>query len=250
MYKIKFLIGVLLVGLFSSPTFAVDLLNQSMSTEADKQVSAAKSQAKIDDLHDETRKALQAFRLTQTEIEQLEIYNKQLKAIIKNQEEQKASLGKQIKDIEATQRGIMPLMERMLAGLQQFVELDTPFLLNERQERIASLQVLLLDADTSVSEKFRRVLEAFQIEIEYGRTIEAYRAVNHKDEMVDFLRLGRVALYSISLDGKDAMTWDKNTKEWIELSGSFNQDINKGLRIARKQASPQLLNLALPGLGE
>lgn len=250
MHKSKLYIGVFLIGLLSQTAYSVDLLNDSMEAEAGKQISAAKSQAKIDDLHDETRKALQSYRVSQTEIEQLEIYNKQLRAIIKNQEDQKTSLDKQIKDIETTQRGIMPLMERMLAGLQKFIELDTPFLLNERQERIASLQVLLLDSDTSVSEKFRRVLEAFQIEIEYGRTIEAYRAVNHQDEMVDFLRLGRVALYSISLDGKDAMAWDREDKSWIELSGSFNQDINKGLRIARKQASPQLLNLALPGLGK
>jgi len=247
MKRFKVLFTVLL---FANTSWAQDLLDKNMSAMASNQNSAAESQVKIDTLFDEERAALQSLRITQAESEQLKVYNRQLQSIIENQEIQMASFKKQIQDIESTQRGIMPLMERMLLGLDQFIDLDVPFLLNERKQRVADLRVLLLDANTSVSEKFRRVLEAFQIEIEYGRTIEAYRANNSADQTVDFLRFGRIALYAIDLNGENPVIWNAESKAWTELSGGYSRGIVKGLRIARKQASPELLNLAMPALGD
>lgn len=247
MKKIKLMCSICL---FTNISWAQDLLDENMAAMQSNQNLASESQIKIDALFDEERAALQSLRITQAESEQLKVYNRQLQSIIGNQEVQMASFNKQIQDIESTQRGIMPLMERMLLGLDQFISLDVPFLLNERQQRVADLRVLLLDANTSVSEKFRRVLEAFQIEIEYGRTIEAYRANNQANQTVDFLRFGRIALYAIDLNGENPATWDAKTETWIELSHGYARDIVKGLRIARKQASPQLLNLAMPALGD
>lgn len=238
------------ICLFSNMSWGQDLLNENLSAMQSNQDKAAESQVKIDALFDEERAALQSLRITQAESEQLKVYNRQLQSIIENQQAQMSSFKKQIQDIESTQRGIMPLMERMLLGLDQFIALDTPFLLNERKQRVADLRVLLLDANTSVSEKFRRVLEAFQIEIEYGRTIEAYRADNESGQTVDFLRFGRISLYAIDLNGGNPAMWDANKNEWVGLSSSYARDIIKGLRIARKQASPQLLNLAMPALGD
>ena len=231
-------------------TWAENLLDKNMDQALANQVKGKASQQKVDTYYEEQRNALQGYRLVQAEIDQLKVYNRQLEKIISNQSLQMSSLNKQIKDIEATQRGIMPLMERMLLALDQFITLDVPFLLKERQQRIADLRVLLLDANTSVSEKFRRVLEAFQIEIEYGRTIEAYRADNEAGQTLDYLRVGRIGLYRMSLNGDNAEAWSTDNKAWSELPSSFNRDITKGLRIARKQASPELLNLAMPGVGE
>ena len=221
----------------------------------DNNQAAKTSQQKIDKLYDQHREALQDFRLTRSEIEQLKVYNRQLSEIIENQNAEVASLENQIEQIEFTQRGIMPLMERMLAGLDKFVELDLPFLKSEREERITNLNSLLLSADTTVSEKFRRVMEAYQIELEYGRTIETYREPlsvestgekGKEGELVDFLRLGRVAFYYVTLDGSSAHVWSKQTNAWVELDGSYIRSLQKGIQIARKQAAPSLLNLNVP----
>lgn len=224
-------------------------LDDNMAAQSNEIKQAKASQKKVDKLYEQKVDALQDYRITKAEIDQLNVYNRQLRAIIKDQEEQIDSLGKQIKEIEITQQGIMPLMERMLSTLDQFISLDVPFLMTERQERIANLRVLLLSSDVTISEKFRRVLEAFQIEIEYGRTIESYRSSDSDGNVVDFLRLGRVALYSVALDESSAAVWDKNGNEWVNLSSSYIPSLNKGIRIARKQSAPALLDLNLPGLG-
>ena len=234
---------------FSMQSSAETLLEINENAARENLKAANKSQNKIDTAYEKRREDLQKYRVTQTEIDQLSVYNKQLQEIIGSQNIQLLSLKKQIKDIEVTQQGIMPLMERMLNGLQQFVQLDTPFLIKEREERVANLRVLLLSANITVSEKFRRVLEAFQIEVEYGRTIEAYRAENSSKQMVDFLRVGRVALYYLPLNGSQAHVWSKQSQRWVLLDSQFDRAILKGIRIARKQSAPSLLNLQLPGLG-
>ena len=241
----------LLAAFFFSGThlYAANLLESNEDAVRASLKAGEKSQQKIDHLYGQERDDLQQFRITQTEIDQLTIYNNQLQSIVINQNNQILSLINQIKEIEITQQGIMPLMERMLNGLQQFIELDTPFLLKEREERVANLRTLLLSANITVSEKFRRILEAFQIEVEYGRTIEAYRSKNTEEQMVDFLRVGRVALYYLSLDGNNAHVWDKQALKWVALGSEFDRSILKGIRIARKQAAPSLLNLQMPGLG-
>ncbi len=244
--KIITLIGLYLLSLSVT---ADDLLTKNIEAATTNQLASSDSQKRIDALYDLHSDALQEFRITQSEIDQLTVYNRQLNEIISNQKNQIKSLNLQIDEIELTQQGIMPLMERMLSGLEAFIELDSPFLLKERRERVAKLRVLLLSSDITVSEKYRRILEGFQIEVEYGRTIEAYRAKNDNKQMVDFLRLGRVALYYLPLTGEGAKLWDARTNLWQNLNSDYDRSIQKGIRIARKQAAPSLIELPLPTIG-
>ncbi|MFY0642286.1 MAG: DUF3450 domain-containing protein [Bermanella sp.] len=243
----SFAMGITLATLLTAGplAFSADELKQSISAAQKNQNAGAASQVKVDALYEAKREALQEMRITQAEIDQLSVYNRQLREIIKNQDAQISSLNKQINDIESTQQGIMPLMERMINGLETFVSLDLPFLIDEREQRISALRTLLLASDITVSEKFRRVLEAYQIEIEYGRTIEAYRGESVAGETVDFLRVGRSALMSISLDGSYAQAWNNKSKQWEDLDNTYTRSISQGVSIARKQAAPSLLALPL-----
>jgi len=223
-------------------------LETNLSAQQGELDQAKGSQVKIDKLYEQKLEVVQDTREAKAEIEQLTVYNRQLTSIISDQVAQMASLEEQIQNIEVTQQGIMPLMERMLSTLDQFISLDTPFLLEERQERVANLRGLLLSSKVTISEKFRRVLEAFQIEIEYGRTIEAYRGKDAQGNVVDFLRVGRVGLYALDLDESKVRIWNRSIAAWEELEDQYTSAIAKGIKIARKQSAPSLLDLKLPGL--
>lgn len=239
-------IAILLGMLVAVTNVSANELDDAEQAAINNNQAAKKSQSRIDALYDEHREALQDYRLTRAEIEQLEVYNRQLREIVGNQNTEITSLKDQIEQIEYTQRGIMPLMERMLKGLEQFIALDLPFLPQERAERITNLQALLLSADTTVSEKFRRVMEAYQIELEYGRTIETYRDKLESGELVDFLRLGRVAFYYVTLNGEMAFVWSKKESAWQPLDSSYIRSLQKGIQVARNQAAPSLLELNVP----
>jgi len=166
--------------------------------------------------------------------------------IVANQNKELAKIAQQIKDIEFTERGILPLMNHMLDSLKQFIQLDLPFLSKERETRLVNLEVLLARADVTVSEKYRRILEAYQIEIDYGRTLEAYREQDAEQLVFDYLRIGRTALYRVSIDGDQAWLWSKSAQGWQSIESGMMRDVRKALDVARQTAAPELLVLPVP----
>ncbi len=143
-------------------------------------------------------------------------------------------------------------MLRMLDSLEKFVALDLPFLKSERAERLASLKRLMADSSSSIAEKYRRIVEAYQIEIEYGRTLGAERMelpAGGTAKIVDMLRVGRTALYFLSIDGEDAGRWDPPSKSWKPLDSGDRRAVRKGLKIAREQTAADVLVLPVPAAG-
>ena len=65
-------------------------------------------------------------------------------------------------------------MLEMIDTLGQIVEADIPFRIHERRARVVRLRDMMDQAEVTASEKYRRVMEAYQGELEFGRTTEAY----------------------------------------------------------------------------
>ncbi len=244
----KLVILMVLMGLFMAPVWA-EKLQQAINIDMATNNAAIKSQKKIDKYSDQAQKALAEYRTAIRQIKTLDTYNRYLRTLINSQTEEKASLEQQLKDIETTQQGIIPLILRMLDSLEKFIQLDIPFLPEERLQRLNRLKEMINRADVTNAEKFRRIIEAYQIENDYGKTIEAYRSnlvVGDNKISVDFLRLGRVALYYQRLDGSETGSWNRETKTWDILSSDYRNAIRNGLRIARKEAAPDLLVVPVP----
>ena len=207
---------------------------------------AAGIQVEIDGVSDETSDLLARYRTKLKQIEAIDLYNAQMEDMIASQEAEMISLREQVDRVEEVSRSVTPLMIRMITALDRFVELDVPFLIDEREERIAELQALMARADVSTSEKFRQIMAAYQTENEYGRTIEAYRGplvIDGKETTVDFLRFGRVALVYMALDESGAGAWSQEEGQWVDVDDQFKSSIRAGLRIARKQSAPDLITL-------
>ena len=136
----------------------------------------------------------------------------------------------------------------MVDTLEKFVKLDVPFLPEERAKRVAGLREILTRADVAVSEKYRRILEAYQIEMEYGRTLDSYpgKMGEGKDERtVEFVRVGRVALVYQTLDGNETGYWDQDQKKWVE-DPSYRTFVKAALAVAKKEGAPDLLTVPVP----
>lgn len=212
-----------------------------------KAVSAQKSQARIDKLSDQTRDLWVDYKTVNKQIDGLRVYNKRLEKQIADQNNRIGSLDGSISEVTVIQRQITPLVIRMIDSLAQFVELDVPVYKEEREERIEFLRTNVDRSDLSVAEKFRQVLEAYKIENEYARNIATYKGtapVDGVDRDVNFLAIGRIALLFQTTDTEVTGAWDKKTGQWVQLDkGQYRNAVQKGLRIARKQASIDVLKV-------
>lgn len=206
--------------------------------------AATSSQKKVEALDDEASKASSEYRRMLAEAQSLKGYNDQLAEQVNSQATQISDMTRQLEEIQITSREVLPMMSKMLDALVQFVKLDLPFLPEERGNRVAQLIDMMSRADVSTSEKYRRLVEAYQIEIEYGRTMEAYQG-KVEDKTVEFLRTGRVSLMYQTLDGKETGYWDAKAGKWVRDDG-FKDAMTAALKVARKQAAPDFVSVAIP----
>jgi len=246
---LKGILTVLAVALAVASATAQDL-DEVMQAGADRIQVAQASQERIDQVVDGTAELESAYKQVTKQLDGLQVYNDYMQRQIDNQELELAAMRESLDQVGVVERQIMPLMIRMLDGLEQFVRLDLPFLLAERLQRVGRLRTLMERADVTLAEKFRRLTEAFQIENDFGRTIELYKDALVIDEAkleVNVLRLGRVGLYYQTNDAGATGQWNRAANAWTPLSGGrARAEVRQGIRIARKLVAPDLLLLPVP----
>jgi len=182
------------------------------------------------------------------DVQSLERFTKLLEEQVASQEAEVASIQRQLVDIETTNREVQPLMQQMVNTLDAFVRLDVPFLLEERTAVVNGLKATMDRADVSTSEKYRLILEAYQKELEYGRTLETYEGhlgTGATARTVEFARLGRVTLLYRTLDGSETGYWDANKKDWV-VDPSLGGAIENAIKVAKGEGPPELLIVPVP----
>lgn len=245
-----------LLGLFGMPVGQgqqpTAVLDRSVRTQAGIDSEAKQVQVRIGQLSDQTNELLGDYRVTTQQLDRVKIYNDNLARLVADQEAEKTSIQQQLVDFVIVEQGIVPLMLEMIDALEQFIRLDMPFQLDERTDRVTRLRGNMDKADITVSEKYRQIMDAYLIETDFGRTTETYSGnltIDGGQTQVDFLRVGRVLLAYQTRDRARSGFWNKQRQQWEPLADSYRNDISQGLRIARKQAAPDLLRLPVPAAG-
>lgn len=217
-----------------------------VSTQAKSNQSSEASQQKIDTYAESTEGMLAEYKGLLRQIDSMKVYNEQINRMVQSQQGELDSLNNQIAQIDQTATEVVPLTLKMIDALDEFVTLDLPFQKEERNKRVQELRRLMDRADVTTSEKFRKVMEAYQIEEGFSRSIESYKAsLDRNGEVVtyDFLRIGRTALLYQSPDGVETGMWNQQTRQWEALPESYRIAVQQGIRIAKKQAPPALIKL-------
>ena len=224
----------------------VEILGDSLFVQNDSTIDSKVSQEKITDLSIETQELLGEYRLVLQQIDRLIAYNDYVERLITDQEEQIIDINRQLQEFALIERGIVPLMLESIETLDRFIDLDVPFLLEERKDRVNRLRVIMNESDITVSEKFRQIMAAYQIETSFGSDIEAYTwflEIDGENRQVDFLRIGRTSLTYQTPDQNQTGFWNKQTQEWEDLPRKYTDHVKEGLRIAKKQITPDLIQL-------
>ena len=224
----------------------VDPVLQENKVRAD---NAAISQEKIDSSQVKIDQDSSEYKGVTKQIEGLKVYNAQKKKQIKRQIARMEEIEETMKYAAVLQRQIPPLSRRMHEGLSKFVELDLPFRIGERTERLKFIQDALDNPTVSPAEKLRQVLEGFNVEAEYGRKIDTYKdtvIIDDQEREVNILRVGRMVLAYQTTDLDETGIWNKETKSWESLPGRYQRPVRDGISMAKKLKTVGMLELPVP----
>ena len=231
----------------------IEILDDTLFVQRSSDLGSKDSQIIVSNLSDETQDLLGQYRLVLQQIDRLIAYNDYVERLIVDQEAQITDIRKQLDQFALIERGIVPLMLDSIDTLDKFIDLDVPFLLEERKARVARLRTIMDLSDVTVSEKYRQIMDAYQIETTYGRDIEAYTGlleIDGESRQVDFLRIGRTSLTYQTPDQEETGFWNKQTGQWEKLPNKYQNYVTQGLRVARKQVTPNILELPIEAPGE
>ena len=154
----------------------------------------------------------------------------------------------QLAKLTAITQDIEPFLEETRVRLAALLEREPALLPAERGRRLERLQSLLQDPSIDIGEKYRKAMEAFFIEAEYGNTVDVYQqAITAAGQpvTVTILRLGRLALFYQSLDAKSCGYYDRGAARWLPLDGHHNRAIRTAIEIVRKQRPAEMVNLPI-----
>lgn len=139
-------------------------------------------------------------------------------------------------------------LNAVVGRLEAFVARDLPFLVEERSARVAAIKDEIARPDVTGAEKLRRVLEALQVEANYGNTVEVYQErmeLGGETIFADMLRIGRVSVYWRTPDGKRVGEYDRATASWLELDGRYVRPINMTVEMATRIRPTEIVELPI-----
>lgn len=171
------------------------------------------------------------------------------------EEKEVAALDKGIAELERRMvesvrlnESLIDTLDAVVVRLENFVNRDLPFLMEERRARIAGLKDALARPDFTGAEKLRRVLEALQVEANYGNVAEVYQEkimVNDEEVHADMVRIGRVSVYWLTPDGERVGEYDRGQGKWVELDRKYAHTINVTREMALRLRSVEVVSLPL-----
>jgi regulator of replication initiation timing len=223
-------------------------LQATLQVEVSTNEESVRSQQRVSQLADQAQDLLAEYRAVVRETESLRVYNEHLQRVVTDQKNEAESIDRQLEGLEETNRGIVPLMVEMVDMLERIVGADIPFRLDERRQRAVRLRAMLDEAEVTTSEKYRRIMEAYSNELEFGRTTEAYSgALPNRGQTVNFLRVGRTLLMYQTSDQSETGWFNPRTRQFEVLPDRYRPDVRRGLAIARNEKPPDLVVLPVPG---
>lgn len=239
-------------ALATSYTASAEKVETLQKADTAIQKAAVKSQGKVDKLFDQAQNLVIDYRQVVGDTDGLRAYNDYVASLVADQNTKIAGVEADIAGIDKTRQGLVPLMFKMIDTIDEFVSLDLPFDKQERTDRIKFLREMMLDSNVSTAEKYRKVLEAYQIEMDAGRfstVSQGKQSIEGAEITVDLLQVGRIALVAQTLDSQNTWVWSMTNNGWERLDDSWRRPIRDAIGVVRKDKSPDLILLPVAAVG-
>lgn len=237
-----------LYGALTLPALATSLQQVQLDSQKTLQQEQA-SQKKVEQWNDQRQALINELLDQKTQLEWNRFQNKKFNQYVVHKQHTLEDLSRQKEQMTLLRKELEPYLDTTVATLHQQVATDLPFLIQERRERLAFLDQSLTDPELALSEKLRRVLEALQVEADYGNSVEVTTetlSLNATDTRVQMLRLGRLGLFYLTQDGHHVGHWDNMQQRWLPLEDHYQRTVQKTIDVIEQTRAAELIDLPLP----
>ncbi len=246
-----FACGAMAVMVAGAPASARQAqLDRAVAQSEQATTNGQQSQTRIDALEERRGDLFREYRATLQRIESQELFLDQQRVFLQSQANEIDDLQRQIEEVDDITISLLPMQFEMIDQLETFIMLDIPFKRDERMKRVADLRALMDRPDVPVSEKYRKIIEAYEIEAESGRKLTYWEAPfgdGPDAPLVDYLLIGRVAWVYMFKDESRLGLWNSEEGAWDNLPGSYRGDLRQAIRIARETATPNVFLAPVSG---
>ena len=243
------LASLLVIGTALAQDVDTSAIEQAQSVVGETNREAAESQERINRLSNSSSSLFEEFKTESDNLEALLVLNANWRRQIAIQEQQLETISESIAEVRNVTQELPLLMSRMIASIEQFIELDIPFHLEQRRARIQFVRDAIDDPNVSTAERFRQILVLYQTENAYGRTHETYSATLNLDGVptdVDMLRVGRIALTYQTKDRTRTGAWDSESRQWVTLEdGAYRNAIRDAINVSSGLIAPEIFELPI-----
>ncbi len=249
----KLLLGLLfstsVLAIASAGTERTETFQQQLKTPIQKSIKVHKAtQKKIEDWSTARKRLTARYDDLSAENVRLAARQAEMEKMLAAARVRIAAKEKQLAALSRLASDVRPALDDIYQHLKQVERTDLPFLTQEREGRLASLDGILDDPRVPVSEKLRKTLEALLVEVEYGNTVSVYRetiSIDDKSILVNIFRLGRISLFFQTLDRKTTGHYDAVLQKWAVLPSSMNHELNIAFEIAARQRPATIATLPI-----
>jgi len=241
--------SLIVAGATQAAEVDTSIIDQALNIIDQQNQAAVRSQETITRLSNSTSSLFEEFKVENDNLESMLVLNAGLRKQISIQEEQIATIQQSITDVAIVTQEMPFLMNKMLSSVEQFIELDMPFQLESRRQRLQFARDAIDSPDVSVAEKFRQILVIYQNENNFGRTHQTYPAtqiIEGVERDVDMLRVGRIALLYQTKDRTITGAWDPETRGWVELDPvEYRTPVQRAIAVSSGLVSPAIMDLPI-----
>jgi hypothetical protein len=237
------------VGFFTLPAFAETPLSASMVKQtAEKAVEVRRESQKLADGWAKEAADLQTeIEILEQELETVKWRREKTARYMKDLENKMTALKAKEQAAREIRNELEPFLDQTLQELQAFSENDLPMLAEMQTSRLHSVAAILNNADANIVQKTRSLLEAASQALEYGYFSEPDEAEIDIDGnliRVQRLNVGRLALFALSGDARDAWKWNRETSRYEPIP-HFARSIQEVIQITERSRLVSLVELPI-----
>ncbi len=224
-------------------------LEQALGIAKNSTAASAASQLRVEQADDDADSMARDYRAILQQTDNMKLFFDQQNIYLEGQKGDIISLTEQLGSVEVVKRGMVPMMLRMAAEIEDSIKADMPFKLRERRERMERMKAVLADPTVTPTEQYRQVLAAYKNEVAYGAAIESYEGAHptRSGVKVDYLMIGRLALIYMTKDEADLGAYDLASGEWRPVDTGQALGVRQAIRIANGEAAAQIVFAPMPG---